>query len=203
MFTSRAEHRLLLREDNVAARLLERSDAIGLASAARRQRARGFEERVAAEIAWLKTARVTPNDDVNGVLVAAGTVPLLETTTAAQLLRRPQLDAATVWGLAGRTDMPDPALAFRVDVELTYGGYLDRAGKEVARERALDDEPLPAQLFERLAAERLPGISHEVREKLLRLRPQTLGQASRVSGITPAAVGLLSVEARRLRRALP
>jgi len=203
MFTSRAEHRLVLREDNVAARLLERSDAIGLASAARRERARAFEARVAAEIAWLKSARVLPGDDVNGVLVAAGTAPLLETTTAAQLLRRPQLDAATVWGLAGRADMPDPALAFRIDVELTYGGYLDRAWKEVARERALDDEPLPAQLFERLAGERLPGISNEVREKLLRLRPQTLGQASRVSGITPAAVGLLSVEARRLRRAPP
>jgi tRNA uridine 5-carboxymethylaminomethyl modification enzyme len=200
MFTSRAEHRLVLREDNVAARLLERSDAIGLASAARRARARAFEERVAAELAWLEAARVFPSDDVNAVLVAAGTTPIAETTTAAQLLRRPQLDAATVWGLAGRVDMPEPAVAFRVDVELTYDGFLERAHKEVARERALDDEPLPEALLARLADERLPGISNEVREKLLRVRPQTLGQASRVSGITPAAVGLLAVEARRLRR---
>jgi tRNA uridine 5-carboxymethylaminomethyl modification enzyme len=203
MFTSRAEHRLVLREDNVAARLLERSDVVGLASAARRQRARDFEDRVKAELEWLNVARVLPGDDVNDVLAAAGTTPLLETTTAAQLLRRPQLDAATVWGLAGRVDMPDPAVAFRVEVELTYGGFLDRAQREVARERALDDEPLPEALFVRLADTRLPGISNEVREKLLRLRPQTLGQASRVSGITPAAVGLLSVEARRLRRAHP
>jgi tRNA uridine 5-carboxymethylaminomethyl modification enzyme len=199
MFTSRAEHRLVLREDNVAARLLERSDGIGLASAARRERARAFEADVASTLSWLETARVPPSEAVNDVLVRAGTSPLHETTTAAQLLRRPQLDAATVWGLVGRVDVPAPALAFRVEVELTYGGFLERAQREVARERALEDEALPDALFARLEDARLPGISHEVREKLLRLRPQTLGQASRVSGITPAAVGLLSVEARRLR----
>jgi tRNA uridine 5-carboxymethylaminomethyl modification enzyme len=199
MFTSRAEHRLVLREDNVAARLLERSDAIGLAQSVRRERARAFEAEVASTLSWLETVRVPPSDAVNDVLVRAGTSPLHETTTAAQLLRRPQLDAATVWGLLGRDDVPAPALAFRVEVELTYGGFLERAQREVARERALEDEALPDALFARLADARLPGISHEVREKLLRLRPQTLGQASRVSGITPAAVGLLSVEARRLR----
>jgi tRNA uridine 5-carboxymethylaminomethyl modification enzyme len=201
MFTSRAEHRLVLREDNVAARLLPLADEIGLASLARRQRAREFEARVEQEVRWLRETRIVASDATNAMLTAAQTSPLTETTRAETLLKRPQVALSLVYALAGRQDVPDPALAFRVEVESTYGGFLERAQKEVARERALDDESLPEAIFQRLlsSTNRLPGISNEVREKLLRLRPQTLGQASRVSGITPAAIGLLAVEARRLR----
>jgi tRNA uridine 5-carboxymethylaminomethyl modification enzyme len=201
MFTSRAEHRLVLREDNVAARLLPLADEIGLASLARRQRAREFEARVEQEVRWLRETRIVASDATNAMLTAAQTPPLTETTRAETLLKRPQVALSLVYALAGRQDVPDPALAFRVEVESTYGGFLERAHKEVARERALDDEALPEAIFQRLlsSTNRLPGISNEVREKLLRLRPQTLGQASRVSGITPAAIGLLAVEARRLR----
>ncbi|HEY1100854.1 MAG TPA: tRNA uridine-5-carboxymethylaminomethyl(34) synthesis enzyme MnmG, partial [Myxococcota bacterium] len=206
MFTSRAEHRLVLREDNVVARLLEVSEDIGLASAARRERAHAFEAAVAAELSWLKTARIEVSSTTNTILQAAGTAPITETTTGDRLIRRPQLSLQNIAQLAGRDVVADPidaAVAFRVEVEFKYGGYLDRAKDDVARERALDDEALPEALFSRLSSsstDRLPGISNEVREKLLRLRPQTLGQASRLSGITPAAVGLLAVELRRLKQ---
>ncbi len=203
MFTSRAEHRLLLREDNVAARLLEVSERIGLLGAARRERLRAHEDAVAAAIAGLDSLRVFPTEATNASLIAAGTAPIHETTTAAKLMRRPQLGLALVRSLAHAPVLPDDVvdarLAFRVETELRYGGYLERAATEVARERALDDEALPPSIFDRLAGkDRLSGISNEVKEKLLRLRPQTLGQASRIQGVTPAAVGLLAVEVRRI-----
>ncbi|MBM4282719.1 MAG: tRNA uridine-5-carboxymethylaminomethyl(34) synthesis enzyme MnmG, partial [Deltaproteobacteria bacterium] len=120
-----------------------------------------------------------------------------------QLLKRPQLTLAVVRAMVdahgGALDVDD-AVAARVTVEARYDGVLERARADVERERALVDEDLPDAIFARLAApERMPGISNEVKEKLLRLRPRTLAQASRISGVTPAAVGLLALEARRVR----
>ncbi|MDP2342863.1 MAG: tRNA uridine-5-carboxymethylaminomethyl(34) synthesis enzyme MnmG [Deltaproteobacteria bacterium] len=199
MFTSRAEHRLLLREDNVAARLLEVSEEIGLLNAVRRARLHAHEDAVASLLRDLAVLRVLPTAENNARLQAADTAPITETTTAAKLMRRPQLQTRLVRSMAGLDDDVDARVAFRVETELRYGGYLERAAAEIARERALDDEALPSALFDRLAArERLPGISHEVKEKLLRLRPSTLGQASRIQGVTPAAIGLLAVELKRI-----
>jgi tRNA uridine 5-carboxymethylaminomethyl modification enzyme len=203
MFTSRAEHRIMLREDNVTARLLAHADDIGLASVARRDRARQFEADVVALQQRLLETRIAANDATNATLAAAGTAPLSSTTPAASLMKRPQLSATEVCALAGLVDVAADVAA-RVKTEAIYGASLERARSDAARERALDDVALPAALFERLAsAGRVPGISNEVSEKLLRLRPQTLGQASRVSGVTPAAVGLLAVEARRIMQWAP
>jgi tRNA uridine 5-carboxymethylaminomethyl modification enzyme len=206
MFTSRAEHRLVLREDNVAARLLDDSERVGLASVARTARMRASEESVARALASLRATRVPASPATNELLAAAGTTPLQETTTAFQLLKRPQVSLsllrAIVDGNGGSVDVDDDA-GVRIEVEARYDGVLERARADVARERALVDEELPDAIFSRLAApERLPGISNEVKEKLLRLRPRTLAQASRISGVTPAAVGLLAIEARRVRAAV-
>jgi tRNA uridine 5-carboxymethylaminomethyl modification enzyme len=197
MFTSRAEHRLLLREDNVTERLLDVSEEIGLASATRRARMHAFEDAVALELAHLASTKIAPSDDVNALLRAHNTHTLSEPHTLLQLLRRPELDLHAIAALEQRTVALDPAVAVRVSVSVKYAGYIERAERELVRDRALDDEALPASLF----ATRLPGISHEVHEKLQRLRPSTLGQASRISGITPAAVGLLAVELRKHLRA--
>jgi tRNA uridine 5-carboxymethylaminomethyl modification enzyme len=203
MFTSRAEHRLVLREDNVAARLLEVSEEIGLLNAVRRERLQAHEDDVAALLLGLESLRVLPTEENNARLLAAGTNGITETTTAAKLLKRPQLGLALVRSMAGCDDdgvrPVDVRVSFRVETELRYGGYIERAGAEIARERALDDAALPPSLFDRLArSDRLPGISNEVKEKLLRLRPSTLGQASRIQGVTPAAIGLLAVELKRI-----
>ena len=142
------------------------------------------------------------SDDVNAALVAAGTTPLLESTTADKLLKRPQLSVSVVAALCGFVDVDAAAAAAvwaRVAADARYGGALERAERDIARERALDDESLPPALFDRLQGkDRLAGISNEVKEKLLRLRPSTLGQASRIQGITPAAIGLLAVEVKKL-----
>jgi tRNA uridine 5-carboxymethylaminomethyl modification enzyme len=193
MFTSRAEHRLLLREDNVSDRLLAVSEAVGLASAARRERMRAFEAEVAAELARLAGVRLEVTAERNALLAAVGSAPMKEPQTLLQLLRRSEVDPALLLALEGRAHGLDLRVAARVEVEVKYAGYIERAEKDLARDRALEDEALPADLFR----ERLPGISHEVHEKLSRLMPATLGQASRISGVTPAAVGLLAVEVRR------
>ena len=194
MFTSRAEHRLLLREDNVAARLGEVSEAVGLASSARRDRMRAFEDAVRARMAELAEARADPAI-VNQVLVRSGGAPLREPSTLLQLLRRPEVSPVVLWQLQGR--IGELRVDERVRVELQYRGYIERAHKDLARDRALEDALLPDALF----ASPLPGLSHEVKEKLARVRPRTLGQASRISGVTPAALGLLAVELRRLAAA--
>lgn len=207
MFTSRAEHRLLLREDNVGARLLALSDEVGLASAARRARLRAQEDEAAALLLRLRETKIVVGDDVNARLTALGTAPLTESTTAEKLLRRPQLrlhDLAGVVGVDAAAFAASTAAVLRVEAELQYGNALERAQKDIARERALTDHALPEALFDSLRGrERMAGISNEVREKLLRLRPQTLAQASRIQGITPAAIGLLAVELRKLSSSAP
>lgn len=190
MFTSRAEHRLLLREDNVTARLLDVSAEIGLATAARMERMRAFERQVCDELERLRHVRVEAGTVVEGA-------PLKETTTGLALLKRSGVDPWTLAAIAGRTEVPlDARVAARVDVEVKYAGYIERSQKDLERDRALEDEALPESVF----SERLAGISHEVHEKLVRLRPKTLGQASRIQGITPAAVGLLAVAVRAQKK---
>ncbi|MBI1945722.1 MAG: tRNA uridine-5-carboxymethylaminomethyl(34) synthesis enzyme MnmG [Deltaproteobacteria bacterium] len=196
MFTSRAEHRLLLREDNVGARLLELSDSLGLASATRRARMRGFEDAVRARLRELTETRVEPSV-ANVLLQRVDGTPLKEATTLLQLFRRPEVDVPLLWELHGT--IGDIRVDERVKVELSYQGYIERAHRDLARDRALDDALLPDAIF----AAPPPGLSHEVREKLVRLRPRTLGAASRISGVTPAALGLLAVELRRIAASAP
>jgi tRNA uridine 5-carboxymethylaminomethyl modification enzyme len=186
MFTSRAEHRLLLREDNVTARLLDTAEEVGLASASRMARMRAFEDAVTRELVRLATVRIEAGAIVEGA-------PLRESTTALALLKRGGVDPLTIAALEGQKLSPDPRMAARVDVEVKYAGYIERSRKDLVRDRALEDEALPDDVFR----SQLAGISNEVHEKLVRLRPRTLGQASRISGITPAAVGLLAVAVRR------
>ncbi len=193
MFTSRAEFRLLLREDNVDERLCERGRVMGLLGD---EAWRGYcvrRDAVAAELARLEQTSLAPDAATGDRVALLGTVPLRKPTTLAELLRRPEVSyEALVRNFGG---VSDSAVAERVEVKVKYRGYLERQADEVERFRRLEDQPLP----ETMDYSNLAGLSREVREKLVRFRPRSLGHASRIAGVTPAAVAILMVHSRAQR----
>jgi tRNA uridine 5-carboxymethylaminomethyl modification enzyme len=195
MFTSRAEHRLLLREDNADLRLSEIGHRVGAVAEADWQRARGKREEIARAIALLEGTTATPSADLNRRLVALGSAALRLPCPFAHILRRPELDLAAVWSLLDTAlPLPSPDAAAQVEVGLKYSGYVDRQNDAIRRAARMEDARIPAALD----YDAIPGLSREVRERLSTLRPHSLGQASRIAGITPAAVSLLSIHLRRL-----
>jgi tRNA uridine 5-carboxymethylaminomethyl modification enzyme len=195
MMTARAEHRLLLREDNADERVMPRGRALGLVDDARWT---AFETRRALQKtarAWLEETTLSPSAATNDRLAQIGAAPLRKPTTLAELLRRPEMRWDALRAAFGVGPVDDPATLERVETDLKYAGYLARQDDEVARMRALDALPLPPLDFASIV-----GLSNEVREKLARVRPRSIGQASRVAGVTPAAISILMVKAQRARR---
>ena len=195
MFTSRAEHRLLLREDNADLRLSEIGHRVGAVSDPDWQRTRAKRDEADRVLALLQQTVATPTVELNRRLGELGSAPLRLPCPFAILLRRPELDLEAVWSLLG-TDAPapHPDAAAQVEVALKYSGYVDRQNDAIRRAARMEDARIPAT-FDYHA---VSGLSREVREKLSTLRPHSLGQASRIAGVTPAAVSLLSIHLRRL-----
>ncbi|HEX6838738.1 MAG TPA: tRNA uridine-5-carboxymethylaminomethyl(34) synthesis enzyme MnmG [Polyangia bacterium] len=193
MMTSRAEHRLLLREDNADERLTPLGRRLGLVDDARWS---AFAVRKAAldgEMERLARTPLSPTPATNDRLAALGTAPLRKPVTLLELLRRPEVSYDSLRAAFGGVD--DARVAERVEIRVKYEGYVARQTDEAARLRALEELQLPASLdYERLA-----GLSREVKEKLGRVRPRSIGQASRISGVTPAAVSILMVHLRKAR----
>ncbi len=176
MFTSRAEYRLLLREDNADLRLTPYGARLGLVPRARHEAVEGRRARVAAELERLADRRVD------------GT-PLL------QVLRRPGVGYADLRGLDADA-VADEEVARQVEIAAKYDGYVRRMLDEVARFKGLEERLIPHGLDYRV----VPGLSAEIRERLGRVRPRSLGQASRVPGVTPAAISILAVWCHRVER---
>jgi tRNA uridine 5-carboxymethylaminomethyl modification enzyme len=189
MFTARVEYRLLLREDNADIRLGSRGFELGLLPA---ERYRLIEEKTRqfnATIDWLKKSRIKPSPEINRRLKKLGTGPLNETTAAIELLRRPEITYEHL-----RTILPTaPAIAKSVqdlvEVEVKYEGYINRTRRQVAEFQELEQIRIPANIDYHA----VPGLSTELREKLARIRPKSLGQAQNIPGITPAAIFALTV----------
>ena len=192
MFTSRAEYRLLLREDNAADRLLAIGRQLGLVGDVRWRRFEEFQRALAADKARIEQASVLPSPSLNDRLAAAGSTPIKDRrVTLAELLRRPELDYAAVAEIAAiggvAASEVAPAVAERVEIELKYAGYLRRQESEASRLARFEDVRLPDDMD----YTSIPGLSSEVVEKLSAVRPHSLGQAARVSGVTPVAVSVL------------
>ncbi len=194
MFTSRAEYRLLLREDNADLRLTPLGQEAGCIGAAR---ARRFAERGRALgqlRAFLEDSRVTPGPEVDRALAAVGSAPLREACRAADLLKRPEVTAEVLQLLLPGWPPVDRFVAETVVVDVKYAGYVARELEDLERTRKLEETALPADLD--YAA--VGGLPLEVREILARARPFTLGQALRTPGVRPAAASALLVHLRKL-----
>ena len=194
MFTSRAEYRLMLREDNADLRLTEIGRSIGLVTDARWEAFNRKRDAIGAEQQRLKEAWVSPKslaaDDAERVLGTA----IEREYTLADLLRRPDVSYASLMTLpqAGPA-VSDPAVAEQVEVQAKYSGYISRQQDEIERREAQGALKLPANLD--YAGVR--GLSSEVQQKLNRYKPETIGHAARMQGITPAAISLLLVHLKR------
>jgi tRNA uridine 5-carboxymethylaminomethyl modification enzyme len=195
MFTSRAEHRLLLREDNADLRLSEIGHAAGAVGEPALARVREKRARTATTIETLAATTVLPDAALNERLETLGSAPIKLPATLAQLLRRPELSLAEVWSL-GRlsADFPAPDVAAQVEISLKYEGYVQRQNEAIDRARKMEQARIPAALDYGA----IPGLSREACERLSAIRPRSLGQASRIAGITPAALSLLSIHLKRL-----
>jgi len=197
MFTSRAEYRLLLREDNADLRLTEIGHDIGLASEETYRRVRAKKNGIVELIAFLEQGHVAPNQAVDSVLASCGSVPLKNTTSLAQLLRRPEVSLGQIRVMVPGTPFFSKDADLQAELQIKYAGYVDRQINLIERFQKMEHARLPDEFD----YSRISGLSREVREKLTRVRPRSLGQASRVPGITPAAISLLSVHLRKSRGA--
>jgi tRNA uridine 5-carboxymethylaminomethyl modification enzyme len=188
MFTSRAEHRLLLREDNADLRLTERGRELGLVGDLRWQRFEHKREAMAKENERLASTWIQPGSAEAKALAAKLSSPLTREYSMADLLKRPELDYDDIAGLKGEP-MADEQAAQQVSIQAKYAGYIDRQQEEIARLRRYENTALPAGLD----YEQVDGLSNEVKQKLGEARPQTLARAGRIPGVTPAAVSLLLI----------
>jgi tRNA uridine 5-carboxymethylaminomethyl modification enzyme len=197
MFTSRAEHRLLLREDNADLRLTPVGRDLGLVDDTRWDAFAQRREAIDREWRRLEKTRLHPRDLDDAGMTELFGAPLARDHTLAELLRRPGVTYAALMQLPGAGPaVSEDDIAEQVETGIRYSGYLARQEAEIARNQR--DESL--RIPEALDYAEVPGLSNEVREKLARQRPHSLGQAGRIPGVTPAAVSLLRVYLHRLSR---
>ena len=194
MFTSRAEYRLLLREDNADLRLTGTARELGLVGDARWSAFEAKREAIARERQRLRDTWVRPGQIDEQAVEAAVGDPLRREARALDLIARPQASYASVTALPGvGIGSEEPAVQEQVEIQAKYAGYIDRQRDEIQRARNNEALRLPQDLD----FTRVKGLSSEVREKLSRHRPETIGQAGRIPGVTPAAVSLLLVHMKK------
>jgi len=194
MFTSRAEHRLLLREDNADLRLCDKGYERGLLPRDLYERCQRKKREIESLLRRLEETRLTPDRATNQRLRDLGLEPLRQPTSLKQLLRRPDVDLDRLVPLGVPLEAFEQAVREEVEIQVKYESYIRREMEEVERFSRLEHVLIPSDLDFRT----LPGLSREVQEKLERVRPASLGQASRISGVTPAAMACLLVHLKRI-----
>ena len=197
MFTSRAEYRLQLREDNADLRLTETGHGMGLVDDHRWALFSTKQEAIEAEQQRLQAIWVTPSNELGKEISRTYDVPISKESRALDLLKRPELDYHKLVAIPGiAPGVEDDAVAQQVEIQVRYAGYLDRQSEEISRR--LKHESI--EINENFDFSAVHGLSTEVREKLIANRPDTVGQAARIPGITPAAISLLLVHLKKARQ---
>jgi tRNA uridine 5-carboxymethylaminomethyl modification enzyme len=196
MFTSRAEYRLLLRQDNADLRLTDIGHQLGLVADRVYARAQAKRSIIDEELSRLKETRPTWTEAVRNKFAAMELEGVTPDLTLAQLLKRPELSYEKLCGMLGEPGIADGEIVECIDITVKYDGYIRRQLQQVARFKKLEERQIPAAFN----YDRVTGFSREVLEKLKQVRPASIGQASRISGVTPAAVSLLLVALERDRR---
>jgi len=189
MFTSRAEYRLLLREDNADLRLCRIGNELGLVDDDTLKFCEDIQKQTQREIHRIKTLVVKPTEAVNAFLLARGTTPITNGVKLEQLLKRAELDYASLKALFPPPEPVAERAEEQAEIEITYEGYIQRQQNEIKKYKDLERIRIPEH-FDYTAA---PGLSNELKEKLRQILPASLGQASRIDGMTPAAISVLMV----------
>lgn len=195
MFTSRAEYRLTLREDNASSRLCDKARRVGLVSD---EQWRVHEEREAQREQlhqWCSDVRLKPTAEVNGWLQGVGSAELRDSIRVADLIRRPELNLRELVGLFSELGELRKEVVDSVEVDLKFKGYLERQEEEIARLRRDEEVTIPTDF----SYDSIVSLRTEAREKFKLHRPHSLGQALRIPGIPPSAVAIVAVHLKRLR----
>lgn len=198
MFTSRAEHRLVLREDNADRRLSPLGHAIGLLTADDYARFSAKNEQIENLLSLCRDTTVTPRSDINAALETMGSVAIKKEMTIAELVRRKECSVVTLLADLVQRDVTahSAEVLEQVETELRYVGYLALQVDAIAQAQRMESVVIPANID----YEQVPSLSHEVRQKFSQIRPLTLGQAARMPGVTPAAISVLIIHLKMLER---
>ena len=194
LLTSRAEYRLLLRHDNADLRLREYGYQVGLISQEQHNALLNKIKSINEMTTYLKITNVTMSEENNAYIESKASSRILESTKAYELLKRPELDYHDIKHLL-KLDISDEVLE-AVEIEAKYKGYIEKARSQAAHLRALDEKLIPDDID----YNKVDNIALEAREKLMQIRPRTIGQASRISGVNPADIAVLSVYCEAYKR---
>jgi tRNA uridine 5-carboxymethylaminomethyl modification enzyme len=189
MFTSRSEYRLLLREDNADERLAEKACELGLIDPERVKEVKERRKEIGAEVDRIKKTVIMPSEQVNDYLLKAGSSPLSQPISLGQILKRPELDYENLKVVDNDRKDIDEEIARKVEIEIKYEGYIERQLKEVEKFKDIEKIKIPPD-FDYI---NIHGLSNELKEKLSCVKPISLGQASRIPGITPAAISVIMI----------
>jgi tRNA uridine 5-carboxymethylaminomethyl modification enzyme len=193
MFTSRAEYRLLLRHDNADFRLMDKGYSIGLVPEYIYERFREKKRLMFGEIERLKKVRIKPSDEIINTLLSFGTSAISEDTALDKILKRPEIRYDFIKKFSPSSEALTTEIESLVEISIKYEGYIQKQLEMAEKLKKLEYKKIPAS-FDYKA---IPGLSKEIVEKLSEVQPETIGQASRIPGITPAAVSIILVAVER------
>ncbi len=189
MFTSRAEYRLILREDNADLRLSKLGYKIGLITEEQMELVEFKEKKTKELIEKLKKTKIIADMKTNEYLIKKGTSPLKQSISAYNLLKRPEIEIKDIFNLTNKVQSINKIVDKEAEIEIKYEGYINRQLEQIEKFKQLENKKIPEDFNYDL----VEGLSNEIRQKLKEIKPTTLGQASRISGVTPAAISILSI----------